>query len=204
MALLDYIWVYYTLYNGSNWLYLSILHYLTLPHPTTAQPTSKLLHSIMSLPSLTLLQSTTALLGSTWFYYIVQWLDDSPCMTVLHSTYHSSTWLYFTLPHSTVALLGSTWFYLTLLHSIPSFNQPLLHCTKALLGSTWPYLTLLQSTMALYLVLLESVVHSTMALIGSSWVYHTLPWLYWDLLDSTLPHSTIGLRASTLLNYTLP
>ena len=84
---------------------------------------------------LTLLDSTMPLLGSTWLYHSLPWLNLIP----LDSTnfYHGSTSLYLTLLHSTMAplgcimaLLGSTWLY----HTLPWLWLAVLH---SLLGCTW-------------------------------------------------------------------
>ena len=76
-----------TLYHGSTWLYLTLLH------------------SIMAL--LAVPYSTTLYHGSTWLYltllHSIMALLALPYSTTL---YHGSSWLYLALLHSIMALLA--------------------------------------------------------------------------------------------------
>ena len=84
------------LYNGSTWLYFTLLH------------TAMALRGSTSL-YLTPLHSSMGPLGSTWLYYTLPWLRLSlPDSTTL---YHATTWLYWTVLPSTMDPLGSTWLY---------------------------------------------------------------------------------------------
>ena len=94
--------------------------------------------------------------------------ETTPNMALLHSSrlYITLPWLYFTLLDSTLLNHGSTSLYKTLHYS----SMAQLHFAYLYHGSTSLYSTLHKSTMAL--------LHSTS-------LYITLPWLYFNLLNST-------------------
>ena len=153
MCLLDFT----SLYHGSTWLYLTLLHStIALLCSTPALHYYMLQRLYLALLDTTVLQSTKALLGFTCLYYNLQWLY----LTLLDSTTldNGSTWVHLTLLHSIIAILGSTWSYYTQL------------CYTLPFTPHWHYLTLL---------------HLVMTLLGYTWPYYTLPWLYIALLDST-------------------
>ena len=128
MALLDII-LFCTLYHGSIWIYMTLLHSTAFFHGSTwpSKLPSLCIQSwvYLILPyhilswvylhfTLATIHSTLAVLGSTLFFYI---LYGCTWFYILYSTtlYHSSSWLYITLLYSTMAVLQSA----TLSHASP-------------------------------------------------------------------------------------
>ena len=133
----------------------------------------------ISLPFLyvTLHYSTMALLHSTWLYITL------PCFYVnlLHSIYHGSTWLYFSLHDSNMSLAC---LYFTLHY----YTSALLHSTSQYITLPWLYFTLLGSILLYHSItpLYFIVYYSTMVLCHSTFIYITLKWLHFTLHDSKM------------------